>query len=304
MHPSDAPHHQLLTIQPVIMAGGSGTRLWPLSRAGYPKQFLVLHGNTSLLQQAAQRLMALTGAAAPVVVGNEEHRFLILDQLREVQCMPCAVVLEPAGRNTAPAVTLAALQAAQDGTDPVLVITPADQTVTDPAAFTAALERAVQEAAQGAVVILGITPDRPETGYGYIQTGPLPSPGTAQHPGGASAVPEVRLMARPVQRFVEKPDAATAAAYLGEGGYFWNGGIFVLRASTWLAALERFCAPRQGGLRSRAGGICGLCSHGAVPRQRHRHPHGAIGCGLERPGRLGRRVASRPTRWSGQRRQG
>jgi mannose-1-phosphate guanylyltransferase/mannose-6-phosphate isomerase len=240
MHPSDAPHHQLLTIQPVIMAGGSGTRLWPLSRAGYPKQFLVLHGNTSLLQQAAQRLMALTGAAAPVVVGNEEHRFLILDQLREAQCMPCAAVLEPAGRNTAPAVTLAALQAAQDGTDPVLVITPADQTVTDPAAFTAALECAVQEAAQGAVVILGITPDRPETGYGYIQTGPLPSPGTAQHPGGASAAPDLRLMARPVQRFVEKPDAATAAAYLAEGGYFWNGGIFVLRASTWLAALERF----------------------------------------------------------------
>ncbi|MGI9154888.1 MAG: mannose-1-phosphate guanylyltransferase/mannose-6-phosphate isomerase, partial [Rubrivivax sp.] len=169
-----------------------------------------------------------------------EHRFLILDQLHEVQCMPCAVVLEPAGRNTAPAVTLAALQAAQDGADPVLVITPADQTVTDPAAFTAALERAVQEAAQGAVVILGITPDRPETGYGYIQTGHLPSPGTAQHPGGASAAPDLRLKASPVQRFVEKPDAATAAAYLAEGGYFWNGGIFVLRASTWLAALERF----------------------------------------------------------------
>jgi mannose-1-phosphate guanylyltransferase/mannose-6-phosphate isomerase len=216
-----------LPLQPVIMAGGSGTRLWPLSRAGYPKQFLVLQGNESLLQQAALRLAALGGAAAPIVVGNEEHRFLILDQLREARCTPSAVVLEPAGRNTAPAVTLAALQATQGGADPVLVITPADQTVTNPAAFTAALERAASEAADGAVVILGITPDRPETGYGYIQAGAAPGTGA-----GASALP--------VQRFVEKPDLATATAYLTEGGYFWNGGIFVLRASTWLQALERF----------------------------------------------------------------
>jgi mannose-1-phosphate guanylyltransferase/mannose-6-phosphate isomerase len=209
------------------MAGGSGTRLWPLSRSGYPKQFLVLQGNESLLQQAALRLASLGGAAAPIVVGNEEHRFLILDQLREARCTPSAVVLEPAGRNTAPAVTLAALQATQDGADPVLVITPADQTVTDPAAFTAALERAAEQAADGAVVILGITPDRPETGYGYIQSAATPGTGA-----GASALP--------VQRFVEKPDLATATAYLAEGGYFWNGGIFVLRASTWLTALERF----------------------------------------------------------------
>jgi mannose-1-phosphate guanylyltransferase/mannose-6-phosphate isomerase len=237
------------------MAGGSGTRLWPLSRAGYPKQFLVLHGNESLLQQAARRLMALAveggGAcrksggtrlevAPPLVVGNEAHRFLILDQLREAGCTPAALMLEPAGRNTAPAVTLAALQATQRGADPVLVITPADQTVTNPAAFTAALERAVQEAAQGAVVILGVTPDRPETGYGYIQGGDLAPPDAAQNPGGPSAAPDLPLKARPVQRFVEKPDAATAAAYLAEGGYFWNGGIFVLRASTWLQALERF----------------------------------------------------------------
>ena len=241
MHQSDTPHPHPLTLQPVIMAGGSGTRLWPLSRSGYPKQFLVLQGNSSLLQQAAQRLGALgqgsanadggqmAGAglevAPAIVVGNEEHRFLILDQLREVQCTPSALVLEPAGHNTAPAVTLAALQALQDGADPVLVVTPADQTVTNPGAFTAALERAAKAAAQGAVVILGITPDRPETGYGYIQAG-----GALMAPSDAQAV----------QRFVEKPDAATAAAYLAEGGYFWNGGIFVLRASSWLAALERF----------------------------------------------------------------
>jgi mannose-1-phosphate guanylyltransferase/mannose-6-phosphate isomerase len=229
-----------LTLQPVIMAGGSGTRLWPLSRAGYPKQFLVLDGKDSLLQQAAKRLMALTGAAAPIVVGNEEHRFLILDQLREAHCTPAALVLEPAGRNTAPAVTLAALQATQGGGDPVLVVTPADQTVTNPAAFTAALERAAQAAAQGAVVILGITPDRPETGYGYIQAGATTAEPSGHGVTGLDEAADALSSARPVQRFVEKPDLATAVAYLAEGGYFWNGGIFVLRASTWLAALDRF----------------------------------------------------------------
>ncbi|MDO8418721.1 MAG: mannose-1-phosphate guanylyltransferase/mannose-6-phosphate isomerase [Rubrivivax sp.] len=210
-----------IQVQPVIMAGGSGTRLWPLSRAGFPKQFLVLSGETSLFQQAASRLHGLAGpdvaVRAPLVVCNEEHRFLVLDQLREMHTEPAAVLLEPVGRNTAPAVTLAALQAREDGTDPVLVVTPADQTVTDDAAFVAALTRAVRTAAEGAVVILGVTPDRPETGYGYIR---------AEGPR--------------VARFVEKPDLATAEQYLASGGYYWNAGMFVLRASAWLAALERF----------------------------------------------------------------
>ncbi|MDY0743843.1 mannose-1-phosphate guanylyltransferase/mannose-6-phosphate isomerase [Paucibacter sp. R3-3] len=214
-----------IEVQPVIMAGGSGTRLWPLSRAGYPKQFLVLAGNTSLFQQATTRLAALADnaitVAGPVVVGNEEHRFMVLDQLREVQLDPSAVLLEPMGRNTAPALTLAALQALEGGTDPVLVVTPADQTVTDAAAFTAALRRAVAEAAEGAIVILGITPDRPETGYGYIRT---------QEDAAGLAVAQ----------FVEKPDAATAQRYVDEGNYFWNSGMFVLRASVWMKALERF----------------------------------------------------------------
>jgi mannose-1-phosphate guanylyltransferase/mannose-6-phosphate isomerase len=211
---------------PVVMAGGSGTRLWPLSRAGYPKQFLVLSGQRSLFQQAAQRLGQLVASdiavAAPVVVGNEEHRFLVLDQLRDSAIEPAAVLLEPMGRNTAPALTLAALQALEGGADPVLVVTPADQTVTDPAAFTAALQQAVRLARQDKIVILGITPDRPETGYGYIRSTPEES--------GAARVAE----------FVEKPDLATAQRYLAEGGYSWNSGMFVLKAGLWMAALEQF----------------------------------------------------------------
>ncbi len=215
----------MISVQPVIMAGGSGTRLWPLSRAGYPKQFLVLSGNESLFQLAAKRLADLAGSdiqvAAPCIVGNEEHRFLVLDQLREVKLDPSSVLLEPMGRNTAPALTLAALEALEGGKDPVLVVTPADQTVTQPAAFTAALQQAIRVADGGAIAILGITPDRPETGYGYIRT-------QADAAGLA------------VAQFVEKPNLDTAKGYLAAGGYYWNSGMFVLRASVWMKALERF----------------------------------------------------------------
>ena len=217
----------VLTVLPVIMAGGSGTRLWPLSRALYPKQFLALNGPQTLFQQAHLRLAALgTDAlqvAAPCVVGNEEHRFLVLDQLRELKATPSSLLLEPVGRNTAPAVALAALQATADGSDPILVVTPADQTVTRPEAYTAALRTAIEAAAAGDIVILGITPDRPETGFGYIRT-----------TGAADQA------VRAVQAFVEKPDLATAQGYLAEGGYYWNSGMFVIRESRWLAALQHF----------------------------------------------------------------
>ncbi|TAK93217.1 MAG: mannose-1-phosphate guanylyltransferase/mannose-6-phosphate isomerase [Aquabacterium sp.] len=212
---------------PVIMAGGSGTRLWPLSRALYPKQFLVLQGNQSLFQQAHLRLQALGSddieVGKPCVVGNEEHRFLVLDQLRELKGEPSSLLLEPVGRNTAPAVTLAALQATADGADPILVVTPADQTVTNEAAYTEALQKAVRAAANGDIVILGITPDRPETGFGYIRTAQADANGV-----------------RAVAAFVEKPNLETAKSYVADGGYFWNSGMFVMKASRWLAALEHF----------------------------------------------------------------
>ena len=215
-----------ITIQPVIMAGGNGTRLWPLSRSGFPKQFLALSGDDdSLFQHAVARLKGLAApdiqVTPPLIVGNAEQRFLALEQLREIGVEPAAVILEPVGRNTAPALTLAALAARDAGNDPVLVVSPADQTVTDLPAFTAALQKAVRTAAGGSIVILGITPDRPETGYGYIRS--VPGEGSDK-----------------VAQFVEKPDAETAARYLAEGDYTWNSGMFVLRASVWLKALERF----------------------------------------------------------------
>lgn len=215
-----------INVLPVVMAGGSGTRLWPLSRAQHPKQFLVLQGNRSLFQQAASRITDLAAdditLAPACVVGNEEHRFVALDQWRETGIAAPTLLLEPTGRNTAPAMTLAALQAIENGADPVLVVTPADQTVTDEPAFKSALQTAVRAAAGGSFVILGVPPDRPETGFGYIQ-----------------AVGAAGLKAVEVAGFVEKPDLATAQRYVEDGRFFWNSGIFVVRASTWLAALQQ-----------------------------------------------------------------
>jgi mannose-1-phosphate guanylyltransferase / mannose-6-phosphate isomerase len=221
--PSPSPHPT--QVLPVIMAGGSGTRLWPMSRAAYPKQFLVLSGQQSLFQQALKRVSDLQAPDIaidlPLILGNEAHRFLILDQLQAMGTQPNAVVLEPSGRNTAPALTLAALRALEGGHDPVMVVTAADQTIADAPAFTRAVQRAVRVAATGAIAILGITPDRPDTGFGYIACTP--------------AEPAAK-----VTQFVEKPDLATAEQYLRDGNYHWNSGMFVLKASVWLKALKKF----------------------------------------------------------------
>jgi mannose-1-phosphate guanylyltransferase / mannose-6-phosphate isomerase len=222
----------MIQVTPVILCGGSGTRLWPLSRTGFPKQFLCLTGNDSLFQQAAQRLVVLGNTniqiAAPVIVSGEEHRFLAAEQLRESGIALGAALLEPMGRNTAPALTLAALAAVQDGQDPVLVVTPADQTVVNAAAFTAAVQQAIVQASEGKIVILGVTPDKPETGYGYIKTSGVIPENAGIHPSFS------------VQAFVEKPNLETAEKYIQEGNYFWNAGMFVLRASVWLKALQTF----------------------------------------------------------------
>lgn len=224
----------MTTVLPVILCGGSGTRLWPLSRSGFPKQFLVLSddgSSQSLFQQAICRIHSLVNQNIAVgkmlIVANEEHRFLALDQLRELKDIDAALLLEPLGRNTAPALTLAALCAREQGGDPVLVVTPADQTVVDADAFVGALKKAIDIAEENAIAILGITPNKPETGYGYIRVN---KDKQEQNPEGVYAV----------ERFVEKPNEVTAKKYLEEGAYYWNGGMFVLKASVWLAALKEF----------------------------------------------------------------
>ena len=215
-------------VTPVILCGGSGTRLWPLSRAGFPKQFLVLSGRTSLFQQAVERFNNIASDDITVgetfVVTGEEHRFIALEQLREIPSVSAKLLLEPEGKNTAPALTLAALQALKNDDDPVLVVTPADQTILKAEAFVTAIQRAVKVADSGAIAILGIKPTGPETGFGYIKQS-----------GAASDLGDFN-----VAQFVEKPDLETARNYIDSGDYSWNGGMFVVRASVWIKALSIF----------------------------------------------------------------
>jgi mannose-1-phosphate guanylyltransferase/mannose-6-phosphate isomerase len=222
-----------MVIQPVVLSGGSGTRLWPLSREKYPKQLLPLIGEDSLLQATVRRVEGIANAvlAAPMVVCNEEYRFVIAEQLR-LMGKPGTLVLEPLGRNTAPALAIAALAAIKIGAnsnaaDPVLLVMPADHVIVDKAAFQAAVQRGAALAQAGVVVTFGITPDTPETGYGYIQSG------ENYGAGGDS---------KRIARFVEKPDLQTAQAYLAQGNYLWNSGLFMVRASVWLSALT-LCRP-------------------------------------------------------------
>jgi len=206
-------------LTPVILSGGSGTRLWPLSRELYPKQLLPLVGEQTMLQDTALRLEGL-GAAAPIVVCNEAHRFLVAEQLRQLGLSPQAIILEPVGRNTAPAIALAALQAAPDA---LLLVLPADHVIRDVPAFQAAVRVAEPAARAGKLVTFGIVPTAPETGYGYIKQS-----------GGADA-----SGAYPIEKFIEKPDAARAAGFLQAGGYYWNSGMFLFKASRYLQELER-----------------------------------------------------------------
>jgi mannose-1-phosphate guanylyltransferase/mannose-6-phosphate isomerase len=205
----------------VLLSGGSGTRLWPLSREAYPKQFLPLLGDDSLLQATWLRVRDLPGADAPLVVANEEHRFMVAEQLRLVGARPDALILEPVGRNTAPAIAVAALRAMKDGTDPILLVLPSDHVIRDEAAFHAAVMQALPAAESGGLIAFGIVPNAPETGYGYIKAA-----------SGESV--------RPIERFVEKPDLATATAYIASGDYFWNSGMFLFRASRYLDELAAF----------------------------------------------------------------
>lgn len=205
------------SIVPVILSGGSGTRLWPASRKHYPKQLLRLAGSYSMLQRTARRVADL---GAPLVVCNEEQRFLVAEQLaREPGAQP-VIMLEPVARDTAPAIALAALQALATHDDPVLVVLPADHLIEDEVGFRASLDTAIERAEDGYLVVFGVAPDKPETGYGYIRA--------AAAAGGAA-----------VREFVEKPDADMAAQYLASGEYFWNSGMFVFKARLFLEELAK-----------------------------------------------------------------
>lgn len=211
-------------IVPVVLSGGAGTRLWPLSRELYPKQLLPLAGAHTMLQETVLRLEGVSRLAAPLVVCNEAHRFMVAEQLRQVDKVPSAVLLEPVGRNTAPAVAVAALQAMSGGDDPLLLVLPADHVIEHPETLRAAVAIGASLAEKGRLMTFGIVPNAPETGYGYIR---------------AERAPLGRADVFAVAEFVEKPDLATAQSYVASGDYFWNSGMFLFKASRYLEELER-----------------------------------------------------------------
>ncbi|TLP70991.1 mannose-1-phosphate guanylyltransferase/mannose-6-phosphate isomerase [Pseudomonas nitroreducens] len=208
---------------PVILSGGSGSRLWPLSRKQYPKQFLALTGEHTLFQQTLERLV-FEGMEPPVVVSNQEHRFIVQEQLEALSLKTQSILLEPFGRNTAPAVAIAAMKLMAEGRDELLLILPADHVIEDQRAFQRALALATNAAEKGEMVLFGVPADRPETGYGYIKS------------GDERGLPDGVIR---VERFVEKPDEARAQQFVEEGGYFWNSGMFLFRASRFLEELKK-----------------------------------------------------------------
>ncbi len=213
----------MTAITPVILSGGSGTRLWPMSRELYPKQLLpLIRPDRTMLQSTVDRLAGIPDLGPPSVICNEAHRFLVAEQLRDTDAAQAVILLEPLARNTAPAVCLAALHAVAEDPEALLLVLPADHVITDEAAFRAAVERGRAAAGDGALVTFGVVPTHAETGYGYIRAA-----------DDANA-------ARRVERFVEKPDRATAEEYLRAGGYYWNSGMFLFRAHRYLEELERF----------------------------------------------------------------
>ncbi|RDH81034.1 MAG: mannose-1-phosphate guanylyltransferase/mannose-6-phosphate isomerase [endosymbiont of Galathealinum brachiosum] len=210
-------------IIPVILSGGSGTRLWPLSRAMRPKQLLSMVSNHTMIQDTVTRLTGITDIADPIIVCNEEHRFTIAEQMREMSINPSAIILEPFGKNTAPAVAISALQSQKNENDPVLLVLPADHVIGNTVAFHSAVQAGYQAAMDNKLVTFGIIPDAPETGYGYIKS------------GSKSGDDQVFS----VDKFVEKPDVVTAQSYLDEGSYYWNSGMFMFKASVYLRELEK-----------------------------------------------------------------
>ncbi|MFK8068848.1 MAG: mannose-1-phosphate guanylyltransferase, partial [Gammaproteobacteria bacterium] len=207
-----------MMILPVILAGGGGTRLWPLSREHYPKQFLSLTGEDSLLQQTLSRMdTSIEGVEPAIVVSNEEHRFLVAEQARLKDQSLNTIMLEPKGRNSAPALTVAAMAAQGDGNDPIILMMPSDHVIQDMDTFHNTMKEGSELAEQGYLITFGIVPDKPETGYGYIRRG--------------SAI--VKSNAHEINAFVEKPDLETAESYLASGNYSWNSGMFMMKASVW-----------------------------------------------------------------------
>lgn len=223
---------------PVILSGGTGSRLWPLSRELYPKQLLPLVNDRTMLQNTVGRLLGIADILPPIVVCNEEHRFMVAEQMRLIGVSPSAIILEPVGRNTAPAVAIAALEVIGSGQDPIFLVLPADHVIQDEEAFRKTVGIGMPAAEEGRLVTFGIVPEGPETGYGYIKKGP--EVGGQGAVGNVEAYGHTPFKVYEVEKFVEKPDIATARSYLESGDYFWNSGMFMFKATRYIKELEKF----------------------------------------------------------------